>query len=60
MVAAAPVEAAMIAAIASHCEGLSISLRKISPERAAMAGYILISTLKVRAGMRVRATISRL
>src|SRR3990167_6028435 len=60
MVAAAPAEARMMALIASHWLTVSRSLRNNRPERAAMAGSMLISVLKVRAGRRVRATISRL
>ncbi|MNG18113.1 hypothetical protein D3C84_1021460 [compost metagenome] len=55
-----PTDAVMIARIASHWVSVSTSPRNSRPDNAPNAGSILMRVPKVRAGMRVRATISRL
>ncbi|MNF18034.1 hypothetical protein D3C80_2218960 [compost metagenome] len=49
----------MIEAIASHWATVRTSCRNNRPERAPNAGSMLINVLKVRAGILVRATISK-
>ena len=53
-----PAEAAIMAISASHCIGVSNSLRNRIPEKAAIAGSMLINVPKVLAGSRVNAIIS--
>ena len=53
-------EAVMMAPIANHCATLNTSPRNSKPDSAPKAGSMLIRVPKVRAGRRVRATISRL
>ncbi|MOA16985.1 hypothetical protein D3C78_1372210 [compost metagenome] len=59
MVMVAPTEARMMQVMAIHCARDRYSCRNSSPDKAPTAGSMLISVPKVRAGMRVRATISR-
>src|SRR5471030_164162 len=58
MVMVAPTEARMMHMMAIHCDNERYSWRKSRPDSAPNAGSMLINVPKVRAGIRVRATIS--